>query len=163
MTIRLALLAAICGRACAASVETNSATPDRILLIDPSSMPVAAGKATQTIGPPQRTNGVYAGDYKLKVIPYFWKNETGRLAIVVSDAELAGIGQDKIEAITGTATTSGNGGKSLPIAATATPVDPDHGKLKLWFSAEKKKMPFEPACQFFGQKMTGDLAETHQL
>ena len=32
-------------------------------------MPVAAGKATLTIGPLQRTNGVYTGDYKLKVFP----------------------------------------------------------------------------------------------
>ncbi|HEU5070713.1 MAG TPA: hypothetical protein VFV96_09920 [Verrucomicrobiae bacterium] len=163
MTFRLALLAAICGRVCAASVETNSAAPERILLIDPSSMPVAAGKATLTIGPLQRANGVYAGDYQFKVIPYFWKNETGRLPIAVSDAKLAEIGQGKTVAITGTAVTSGEDGKSRPIAATATPVDPDHGKLKLWFTAGKRKMLFEPAYQFVGQKITGDLAETHQL
>ena len=52
-------------------------------------MPIAGGKATLTIGPLQRTNGTYAGDYKLKVFPYFLKNDKGRLAIVVSDAALA--------------------------------------------------------------------------
>jgi len=117
-------------------------------MIDPSSMPVAAGKATLIIGALQRTNGVYMGDYKIKVVPYFLKNEKGRLAIVVSDESLAAVNQGKVAAITGTATTSGKGGRTRPITATATPVDPDHGTLKLWFTAGTRQMIFEPAYHF---------------
>ena len=64
-------------------------------MIDSSSMPVDAGKATLTIGALQRADGVYSGDYKLKVFPWFLNNEKGGLAIVVSDESLAEASQGK--------------------------------------------------------------------
>jgi len=42
---------------------TNSAPINRMLMIDASSMPVAAGKATLIIGALQRVDGVYSGEY----------------------------------------------------------------------------------------------------
>jgi hypothetical protein len=140
--------------------STNLAASNRILLIDPSSMPVARGKATLTIGALQRTNGVYSGDYKIRVTPYFFKSEKGRLAIVVSDKSLARIGQGKAEAVIGLATTNGKGGQSRPIQATATPVDIDHGTLKLSFAAGNRKMIFEPAYHFAEEKTAGLEART---
>ena len=122
-------------------------------------MPVAAGKATLTIGPLQRTNGIYTGDYKLKVFPYFLKNEKGRLAIIVSDASLAEASQGKVVAITGTATTSGKSGKSRLITVTATPADINHGTLKLWFMAGKRKMIFTPDYHFAGKETATVLAQ----
>ena len=145
----LALLAVFGGTVFAAPAATNSAAADRALLIDPSSMAVAAGRATLIIGALQRTNGVYSGSYKLKVFPYFLKNDQGRLAIVVSDETLAKVNQGKIAAITGTAITAKNG-KSRFIEATATPTDGNHGKLKLWFTAGGRKMIFTPAYHFAG-------------
>jgi len=144
------LLVAGWGNAHAAPASTNSAAGNRVLMIDPSSMPVAAGTATLTIGALQRTNGVYSGDYKLKVFPWFLKNEKGTLAIAVSDESLAEAGQGRVVTITGTATTSGKGGKCRPIAAIATPADMDHGTLKLWFTAGSRKMIFTPAYHFAG-------------
>jgi hypothetical protein len=145
----LALLAAGWGGTHAATVSTNSAPTSRILMIDPSSMPIAAGKATLIIGALQRVDGVYSGDYKIKVFPYFLKNEKGRLAIVVSDESLAVINQGKVAAIIGTATTSGKGGRTRHIDATATPADLNRGTLKLWFTtAGNRKMVFEPAYHF---------------
>ena len=149
----LALLATGWGDTHAASASTNSAPTNRILMIDPSSMPIAAGKATLIIGALQRVDGVYTGDYKLKVFPYFLKNEKGRLAIVVSDESLAEINQGKVAAIIGTATTttSGKGGRTRHIDATATPADINRGTLKLWFTtAGNRKMIFEPAYHFAG-------------
>ena len=146
--ILLALLAVGWSVAHAAPASDNSATASRILMIDSSSMTVAAGKATLIIGALLRTNGVYAGDYRIKVFPYFLKNEKGRLAIAVSDASLAEASQGKVVAITGTATTSGPGGRTRHIDATATPADINHGTLKLWFTAGSRKMIFEPAYHF---------------
>src|SRR5271170_7935774 len=108
----LALLAAGWSDALAAPFSTNSAAADRLLVIDSSSMPVAAGIATLIIGPLRRVDGVYTGDYKLKVFPYFYKNEKGLLAIVVSDASLTQVNQGKVAAIVGIATTSGKNGGS---------------------------------------------------
>jgi hypothetical protein len=149
--ILLALLAIAWGDTHPAPASTNSPAASRILMIDPSSMPVAAGQATLTIGPLLRADGVYTGNYKINVSPYFFKNEKGRLAIVVSDESLAGIAQGKAAAIIGTATTGGQGGKSRHIDATATPADLNRGTLKLWFTAGDRKMIFEPAYHFAGE------------
>ena len=150
ITFLLALLAAGWCGARAVPVSTHFAPTNRILMIDSSSMPIAAGKATLIIGALQRADGVYTGDYKLKVFPYFLKNEKGRLAIVVSDESLATIGRGKVAAIIGTATTAGKSGTSRHIDATATPADTNHGSLKLWFIAGDRKMTFEPAYHFAG-------------
>jgi hypothetical protein len=160
--VLLALLAAGWVAAHAAPPSTNAASTDRILMIDSSTMPVAAGKATLMIGALQRTNGVYTGDYKLKVFPYFFKNEKGRLAIIVSDASLAEANHGKVVTITGTATNTGNNGKSgkcRPITAIATPVNRDHGTLKLWFTAGDRKMIFTPAYHFAGNGTTLVVAQ----
>ena len=151
ISILLVLLAAGWGCAHAAPASTNSAPAGRILMIDPSSMPVGAGKATLTISALQRADGVYTGDYKLKVVPWFFKNEKGTLAIIVSDESLAEAGRGKVVTITGTATTSGKGGRTRHIDATATPADINHGTLKLSFTtAGNRKMLFEPAYHFAG-------------
>ncbi|MGD1084946.1 MAG: hypothetical protein ABSA47_09385 [Verrucomicrobiota bacterium] len=142
------ILAAFCGGTLAAAGSTNVAAANRVLMIESSSMPVAGGRATLTIGPLDRAAGVYTGDYQIKVSPYFYKNEKGRLAIVVSDESLAQVSQGKAAAIVGTATTSGQGGVTRPIDATATPVDINHGTLKLWFMAGDRQMTFEPAYHF---------------
>jgi hypothetical protein len=159
----LALLAVASNAACAAPAPTNFPAGDRILIIDPSSMPVPAGKATLTIGPLQRTNGVYTGDYKLTVFPYFLKNQKGRLAIVVSDASLAEAGRGKVVTVNGTATTSGKTAKTLPITAIATPVNMDHGTLRLWFSTDSRKMIFTPAYHFAGKETALAEAPTAEI
>jgi hypothetical protein len=141
----LPLLAVGWGDVHAAFGATNSAPANRILIIDPSSMPITAGKVTLTIGTLLRSNGVYLGDYRITVSPYFFKNEKGRLAIVVSDESLAELSHGKVATIIGTATTSGKGGTSRHIDATATPADLNHGKLKLWFKGGNREMVFEPA------------------
>ena len=135
----------------ATPASTNSVPTNQTLMIGPSSMPVDAGKATLTIGALQRAHGVYTGDYKITVFPWFSKNEKGTLAIVVSDESLAEASQGKVVTITGTATTSGKGGETRHIDATATPADINHGTLKLSFTtAGNRKMLFEPAYHFAG-------------
>jgi hypothetical protein len=148
IVVLLALLIAGPGHAHAAPISTNSALFSRILLVDACSTPVAAGKATLIIGPLQRTNGTYIGVYRLKVFPYFFKNQKGRLVINVSDESIAGASPGKVVAITGTATNDGKNGKSLPIVGIATPVDIDHGKLRLYFTTGSRKLVFDSNYHF---------------
>jgi hypothetical protein len=157
--VMLALLAMGWGIARAASPPADSAATDRLLLVDSSSMRIGTSKATLIIGPLRRAAGVYTGDYKLKVFPYFFKNENGRLAILVSDEILAEVSRGKAATIVGTATTSGKNCKSRPIGATATPVDINRGTLKLWFMAGDRKMIFAPAYHFAGVKPAVALAQ----
>jgi hypothetical protein len=128
--------------------STNAANDDRVLMIGVSSMPVTSGKATLIVGPLRRVDGVYVGDYRMKVSPFFFKNERGTLAIVVSNESLDTMTRGQAVAIIGTATTNGKGGKCRHIDATATPADVDHGMLKLWFVAGERKMLFEPTYHF---------------
>lgn len=127
---------------------TNAPSPNRVLLIEKSSTFVSGARATLIIGPLQRTGDVYAGDYQMKVSPYFFKNEKGKLAIVVSDASIAKADKGLVVEITGTATTNGKNGKTRKCEATATPVDRNEGALKLWFLADDKKMVFDTHYQF---------------
>ena len=122
-------------------------------------MPIADGKAILIIGTLQRANGAYTGGYKIKVFPYFLKNEKGTLAIVVSDESLAKLNRGEVAAITGTATTSGEGGNSRHIDATATPININHGTLKLWFMAGNRKMIFAPAYHFAEKGTAAVLAQ----
>jgi hypothetical protein len=155
----LALLVIGWSETYAAPSPTNSAAINRILVIDTSSMSIAAGKVTLTIGALQRTDGVYSGEYRIKVSPYFFKNEKGRLAIVVSEESLATINQGKVAAVMGVATTSGKNGRRRHIDATATPININRGTLKLWFTAGDTKMIFEPAYHFAESSTAADIAK----
>lgn len=128
--------------------STNTVVDDRVLMIGVSSMPVTSGKATLIVGPLRRVDGVYVGNYRMKVFPFFFKNERGTLAMVVSSESLETLTRGQAVTITGTATTNGKGGKCRHIDATATPDDLDHGTLKLWFVAGERKMLFEPTYRF---------------
>jgi plastocyanin len=94
------------------------------------------------------------------VIPYLFKNEKGRLAINVPVASLSEITQGKAAAITGTATTSGKGGASRPITATATPAGSNAGIISLSFMAGTRKMVFDPAYHFADKGTQAAVAPT---
>src|ERR1043166_161922 len=161
MTVLLILLALLWAGKMAAAPSTNSASTNRVLVIDPSSMPVAAGKATLVIGVLLRADGVYTGGYRMNVSPYFYKSEKGKLNIIVSDESMATLSRGKIATIIGTATTSGKDGKTRHIDATATPADNDRGTLKLWFMSGDRKMIFEPAYHFAEKQTPAMLAPTN--
>jgi hypothetical protein len=138
------------------ATPTNSIPADRILMIDSSSMTVGGGEATLTVGPLQYTNGIYSGDYEITVFPYFFKNEKGTLAMNVPDDSLAAAMQGKVTAISGTATTTTGprAGHSRHIDAIVTPVDDNHGTLKLWFMAGTREMIFNPSYHVAEKKTT---------
>jgi hypothetical protein len=136
---------------------TNSAIADRVLILENSTMPLPAAKATLIVGPLTRTNGVYVGDFKLKVFPYFFKGDRGRLAINVPDKVLAAINQGNIVAVTGTSTSTKNG-IVRHIEITATPKDRDHGTISLWFMVGDRKMVFAPDYHFADKSMATALA-----
>jgi hypothetical protein len=134
----------------AAPPPTNSASP--VLILENSTLPLTTARATLIIGPLTRTNDVYAGDFKVKVFPYFFRSDQGRLAINVPDTALAAVCQGKTVVVTGTSTSTKNG-IVRHIEITATPKDRDHGTVSLWFMAGNQKMIFTPAYHFAGQTM----------
>jgi hypothetical protein len=121
---------------------------NRVLLIERSSTEVSGGKATLSIGPLKRTGNIYAGDYKVKVAPWFFKGEKGTLAMVVSDESLALAADGNPVEITGTATTNNRKREVRRIDVIATPSDKDRGALKVWFVAAERKMVFNTSYHF---------------
>ena len=99
------------------------------LCIDPSCASLAGGTANLTVKPLTRQGVTYVGDYQLKVSPYFFKSEKGRISILFTDDSLHLIAQGKPVKFAGTATTNGSG-KTRPINGTATPSANDRGSVK---------------------------------
>ena len=113
-----------------------------VLIIDRSSAAVAGGgKATLSIDPLKGTAEIYEADYQVKVSPYFFKSETGRLAIVISNEAFAGASKSIPVELTGTATTKGES-RARRINVTAIPTDNRCGSLKISFMAGDRKIVF---------------------
>jgi hypothetical protein len=143
----LLLLLLLFGACSAHALSPATNSPGRVLLLDNSTMPLSGAKATIIIGPLTRTNDLYVGNFKVKVFPYFFKSDWGRLAISVPTAALAEFNQGQTMTVTGTSTSLKNGAVRH-IEITATPIDRNHGNVSLWFMVKDQKMIFTPAYHF---------------
>ena len=115
----------------------------QVLKVDRCFTRVAGAKATLTISPLRRIKDIFEGDFDMKVAPYFFKNDKGKLAITVSDETIAKVSAGSPVDITGTATTkAGSGSVVRQINAEATPVDAQHGLLKVWLTVDERKLVF---------------------
>ena len=152
----LLLLATSFGAAQTAPPATNSVA-GRTLMLENSTMTLPTAWATLIVGPLTRTNGLYVGDFRVKVFPYYFKSDWGRLAIDVPDKAMTAINQGQPVAITGTSTSAKNG-VVRHITITANPKDRDHGSVNLWFMVEDHKMIFNPTYQFTNDVSTTALA-----
>jgi len=149
----LLFLAASWRAAQGAATATAPVADSRVLLLDNCVMPLPTAKATLIVGPLTRTNGVYVGDFKVKVFPYFFKSDRGSLAINVPDQTLTAIHQGKTVAITGTSTSAKNG-KVRHVEIRALPKDNDQGTVCLWFMVGDQKMFFTSTYHFAGNTAT---------
>jgi hypothetical protein len=131
-----------------ASLATNLISTNDVLVIDRCFSNVPGGKCTLTIGPLRPSGNVYCGDYTTKVSPYFFKNENGKLAILITRDAIEKAYTGHTVEITGTATENGKRRKSRRIDATATPLDSRQGTLRFRFMADDREMVFETRYKF---------------
>ena len=116
---------------------------DEALIISRCTAAVAGGgKATLTVSPLRPRGEIYSADYQVKVSPYFFKSEKGKLAVVISSETLEKARKGMPVEVTGTATTNGES-RGRPINATVIPRSKDAGSLKVWFMAAGKKTVFD--------------------
>jgi len=140
-SIRIFTLYLLLATLAVAGLSAHAPEADRLLVIDRSFTRVSAAKATLIIEPLTRKGEIFTGDYEMKVTPFFFKSEKGKLEIVVSDESLKKAGKGEPVEITGTALTHGEDVKRK-VNARATPVDKNHGQLKVWFVADEREMVF---------------------
>ncbi|MEP6600906.1 MAG: hypothetical protein ABJB49_03755 [Nitrospirota bacterium] len=98
------------------------------LYIAPSSSKLAGGTAKLVVGSLSRSGLAFVGDYRIKVLPYFFKNESGRLFIEVPDAALRQMIGGAVTGFKGRATTN-RSGLTRKITAKAKPSAKDRGAL----------------------------------
>jgi hypothetical protein len=85
----------------------------------------------------------------MKVAPYFFKNDKGKLAIEIPDETIAKVTAGSPVDVTGTATTkAGKGLVVRHINAEATPVDAQHGMLKVWLTVDERELVFQTKYSF---------------
>jgi hypothetical protein len=129
LTITIFVFLMVCVASCIHAEKFNSTaeTPDpvaRRLLIDPSSTSVALGKASLIVSPLTHRDGDYAGDYQLKVRPYFFKSEKGTLLLGASNDSLRKLRAGTAIDFTGKAVTRKDG-KIHVVLGKATPSSGD--------------------------------------
>jgi hypothetical protein len=119
----------------------------RKLIIDPSSTAVPLGKARLIVSPLMRRNGNYAGEYQLKVRPYFFKSETGSLVLGVSEDALRKLQTGRPIDFTGKAVTREDG-TSHVVLGRATPLSDDRGRVTFSIMTENGKFIFNSSYRF---------------
>jgi hypothetical protein len=87
--------------------SSTAAPAGSTMVVEPSSASLAGGKARLTISALRRAAAKYIGDYQLKVVPYFFKNETGTLSIVVNDQTMGRLTAGLPVSFAGSAATDG--------------------------------------------------------
>ena len=133
-----------------AGAQGSPPTPafgSRRLFIDPSSTTVKLGKANLTVAPLAPQNNTYVGDYRLKVVPYFFKSEKGRLMLAASQDSYRRLAEGMAVDFTGVATNQKNG-KTKVITGKITPSTVDRGQVTFSVATENGKMMFNTFYHF---------------
>jgi hypothetical protein len=122
------------------------------MVVEPSSASLAGGKARLTTSALRRSGGKYLGDYQLKVIPYFYKNETGTLSIAVNDETMSRLCGGLPVSFAGNATTSGaKKTRSVTVKAIPAAAGSANGTLVMTIATENGALVFRA-----GYVLSGD-------
>jgi hypothetical protein len=119
----------------------------RKLVIDPSSTAVRLGKARLIVSPLLRRNGNYAGEYHLKVRPYFFKSETGALVLAVSEDAVRKLRAAGAIDFTGKALTHEDGSSHV-VLGRATPSSGDRGTVTFSIVTQNGNLVFNTSYHF---------------
>jgi hypothetical protein len=152
LTITIFVFLMVCIASCIHAEKFNSTaeTSDPVacrLFIDPSSTSVALGKASLIVSPLTHRDGDYAGDYQLKVRPYFFKSEKGTLLLAASNDSLRKLRAGTAIDFTGKAVTRKDG-KIHVVLGKATPSSGDRGSVTFSIITENGKMIFNTSYNF---------------
>jgi hypothetical protein len=150
ITIFVFLMVRVAGCIHTEKFNSTAETSDpvaRRLVIDPSSTSVALGKASLIVSPLTHRAGNYAGDYQLKVRPYFFKSEKGTLLLAASDDSIRKLRAGTAIDFTGKAVTRKDG-KIHVVLGKATPSSGDRGSVTFSIITENGKMIFNASYHF---------------
>ncbi|MEO7723665.1 MAG: hypothetical protein ABIU29_03120 [Chthoniobacterales bacterium] len=111
------------------------------LLVAPSSSKLAGGTAKLIVGVLSREDSSYTGEYRIRVFPYFFKSETGKLLIGVSETSFRRMIEGDATSFAGRAITDGTG-ETRQVTAKVLPAASDHGALTFTVATENGPLVF---------------------
>lgn len=121
------------------------------MVVEPSSASLAGGKAQLTTSALRRAGGKYIGDYQLKVVPYFYKNETGTLAIAVNDQTMSQLTAGLPVSFAGSAMSTGaKKRRAVTVKAIPSTVGSPKGTLIMAIATENGELRFRSAYVLSG-------------
>ncbi|MDQ3117433.1 MAG: hypothetical protein M3Q86_12645 [Verrucomicrobiota bacterium] len=120
------------------------------LIVAPSSSKLAGGTANLVVGVLSRADSAYTGEYRIKVFPYFFKSESGKLLIKVSETSLRRMVEGDPTSFAGRAITDGTG-ETRKITAKVRPTANDHGALTFTVATENGPLVFNTSYRISPQ------------
>jgi hypothetical protein len=139
----LTVMAFACFRTVALAAPDVALSGASKMAIAPTSASLAGGNAQLTTTALRRQAARYVGNYRLKVVPYFFKNETGTLSIAVSDESLRKLAMGTPVKLAGKAMSTGSE-KTRAVRVKATPagVGVAKGSLAISITTENGELVF---------------------
>jgi hypothetical protein len=115
--------------------------------VAPTKTSIYLGSVSMTMPAFVRSAGAYESDYAAKVFPFFFYNETGRLRVEMSDAELRQLAAGEPVEFKGRAVRSD--GAERRVEGKATPTDGVSGRLKVRvFYSKRIELIFNTTYRF---------------
>ena len=118
----------------------SAATQSR-MFVTPSTTKVALGKVALSVSPLGKQGEYYVGTYRLKVTPYFFKNEMGTLTLGNGDDLFGKLTAGTRVPFTGKAV-SGKDGVVKTVNGSATPAGNGQGAVSFTVVTENGPMTF---------------------
>ncbi len=119
----------------------KSAAAQSRMFVAPSSTKVSLGKVALSVSPLGKQGGYYVGTYRLKVTPYFFKNETGTLTLGNGEDLFGKLVAGTTVPFTGKAT-SGKDGMVKTVNGSVTPSGSSQGAVSFTVVTENGPMTF---------------------
>ncbi len=117
------------------------ATAQSRMFVTPSSTKVSLGKVALSVSPLGKQGAYYVGTYRLRVTPYFFKNETGTLTLGNGEDLFGKLAAGTTVPFTGKAT-SGKDGMVKAVNGSATPSGKGQGAVSFTVVTENGPMTF---------------------
>jgi hypothetical protein len=119
----------------------------RRLFVDPCSASIPFGRVSLVVSPLSYTGKTCVGSYRLKVFPYFFKNENGTLVLDASDRLIKTLMSGRPVGLVGKATNRKDG-KVKDIVGKAIPSINQKGKVTFSINSEFGLIVFNTTYHF---------------
>ena len=117
------------------------------MFVDPSSTSLALGKASLTVSPLTYQKQTYAGDYQLKVVPFFYNIQSGKLTLAAPDDSVRRHAEGLAVEFTGEAVNQKDG-KTKAIKGKITPITKDRGTVVFSIATDNGELVFNTSYHF---------------